>query len=106
MAFQVRYSRAAYADIEAALAWRAKQSLRAAEKWHCGFLTKIDTLGEAPERCPLADEAADLGIELRELLYGKRRNVFRILFVIEGATVQVVRIRHGAQDRLRSTDLE
>ena len=53
----------------------------------------------------LADEAADLGVELRQLLYGKRRNVYRILFTIEGGTVNVLRIRHAAQDRLTPEDV-
>ncbi len=58
------------------------------------------TLEQSPDRCPVADEAADLGIDLRELLYGRRRGVYRILFTIEGSVVHVLRVRHAAQDRL------
>jgi hypothetical protein len=32
--------------------------------------------------------------------YGKRRQVYRVLFIIEEARVIVQRIRHAAQDRL------
>jgi len=41
---------------------------------------------------------------LRELLYGRRRNVYRILFTIDGQTVNVLRVRHSAQNRLTPGD--
>ena len=54
---------------------------------------------------PLADEAADLGIELRQTLFGKRRHVYRILYTFDGDTVHIHRVRHAAQDRLSADDL-
>jgi hypothetical protein len=54
---------------------------------------------------PLADEAADLGLELRQLLFGRRRGVYRILFTIDGQTVTIHRVRHAAQDRLSPDDV-
>ena len=95
----------AMADIRAAVAWRGRHSVASAARLHAGLLTAIRSLGNSPERCPLADEAADLGLELRELLYGRRRSVYRILFTIEGQTVNVLRIRHAAQDRLSGSDI-
>jgi plasmid stabilization system protein ParE len=95
----------AMADIRAAVAWRERQSVSSAARLHSGLLGAIRTLGNNPESCPLADETADLGLDLRELLYGRRRGVYRILFTIEGQTVNVLRIRHAAQDRLSAGDL-
>ena len=63
------------------------------------------TLEQSPDRCPLADEAGDFGLDLRELLYGRRRGVYRILFTIDGQTVTIHRIRHAAQDRLSPDDV-
>ena len=60
----------------------------------------VENLETDPNRYPAANEAADLGVELRELLYRRRRNVYRVLFTIEGQTVNVLRVRHAAQDRL------
>src|SRR5262249_34745237 len=59
-------------------------------------------LAKMPTRCPVsrADSQA-LGCEVRQLLYGKRRGVYRILFSIVGDTVWVLRIRHGAHGRLK-----
>jgi len=94
----------AMADIRAAVAWRSQGSVSAGARWHAGLLATIRTLANNPERCPLADEATDLGLELRELLYGRRRNVYRILFTIDGQTVNVLRVRHSAQNRLTPGD--
>ncbi|MBM3983943.1 MAG: hypothetical protein FJ304_27475 [Planctomycetes bacterium] len=49
---------------------------------------------------PEADEAAALGIDLRQQLHGKRPHVYRFLFTIDGETVNVLRVRHASQDHL------
>ena len=40
------------------------------------------------------------GEEVRVLLYGKRRGVYRVLFAIRGDTVHVLSVRHSAQRSL------
>jgi plasmid stabilization system protein ParE len=62
-------------------------------------------LAANPKRCPLAGEAADLKMELRELLYSRRRRVYRIRFTVDVSTVHIHRIRHAAQDRLTVGDI-
>lgn len=79
---------------------------QAASRWHAGIGAAIDSLASRPDRCPEADEAADLGLDLRMLLYGRRRHTFRILFTIDGQTVTVHRVLHAAQDRLTPEDLD
>lgn len=55
---------------------------------------------------PLADEAEEVGLPLREMLYRRHRFVYRILYTIEeGDVVYIHRIRSAAQDRLRPDDL-
>jgi plasmid stabilization system protein ParE len=103
--YELRTARRAEADIDAAVAWISRRSPIAAAHWHDGLQTIVRSLETNPERCPLADEALDLGIELRELPYGRRRSVYRILFTIAGQTVNVLRIRHAAQDRLSADDI-
>jgi len=46
-----------------------------------------------------------LGFDLRMLLYGRGRHVYRILFTIDGDTVNVLRVRHAAQDWLTEDEL-
>jgi plasmid stabilization system protein ParE len=95
----------AMTDIQAVVAWRRSRSPASAARLHAGLLAAIRSLADNPERCPLADEAADLGVDLRQLLHGRRRNVYRVLFMIDGQTVNVLRVRHAAQDRLGASDL-
>jgi hypothetical protein len=46
-----------------------------------------------------------LGIELRELLFGKRDGTYRILFVAAGQTVSILHIRHAARAAVAHRDL-
>jgi plasmid stabilization system protein ParE len=105
MAFQVVFHPRARSDIAAALAWYARTGSAAADRWRTGLLRIIENLETDPNRYPAADEAADLGVDLRQLLYGRRRNVYRVLFTIEGQTVNILRVRHAAQDQLDPDDI-
>jgi hypothetical protein len=51
----------------------------------------------------MAPEAAEFGMEeMRHLLYGSRRNAFRIIFAIEPPDlVDVLWVRHGRRDLVR-----
>ncbi len=96
----------ATADIRAALAWlTSRSSPSVAARWHTGILAAVRSLAAHPDRHPLADEAADLGIDLRALLYGRRRGVYRILFTIDGSVVHIHCVRHAAQDQLKAGDV-
>jgi plasmid stabilization system protein ParE len=55
------------------------------------------SLQDNPDRCRLAPEAEFYPGQLRQLLYGKRRGIYRILFEVQGDTVYVLRVRHGSQ---------
>lgn len=107
MAFTVVFQRRADADVRNEIAWQeAALGLRAAIRWRNGFLMDVIGALEAdPHRYPQADEAGELGVDLRELLHGRRRQVFRVLFTIDGETVNVLRVRHSTQDRLQPGDL-
>jgi toxin ParE1/3/4 len=88
-------------EVKRAYAWLQKESPVAAERWRTGLLKKVATLAKFPERCPFAQEAEKLGEPVRQLLYGRRLSSrYRLLFVIEGDTVTVLHVRHGAQRRL------
>jgi plasmid stabilization system protein ParE len=96
----------AYAGIRGIANFISQQvSPISAARCHNAIHAKIRTLANNPKRYPLAYEAADLGIELREMLYGRQRHVYRILFTIDGQTVNVHQVRHAAQDRLSSGDI-
>jgi ParE toxin of type II toxin-antitoxin system, parDE len=74
--------------------------------WFARLSKSILSLESLPHRCSLAEEADDLGIELRELLFGKRQGCYRILFTIQNQTVEVHHIRRAVRGRLQPDDLE
>ena len=79
--------------------------VESAARWRDGLIAVVDTLQTLPERCPLADEVGEHGLQWRVLLYGRKRHVYRILFTIEGDTVTIHHVRHTAQDQLSADDL-
>lgn len=111
MAYKVKLTATAEADAYAAYEYIQSLSPRSAEKWLRQLFLTIATLEEMPSRCALIAEAQEIGRPLRQLLYGKRTGTYRVIFDIqeqseEGARVRVLRIWHGAQDRVTSADVE
>ncbi len=105
MTFGVEVFPQAEADIRRNADWmRLNLSPAQAARWGLGIASAIAALANNPEQHPEAEEAADLSLPLRCKLY-RRRRVFRILFVIDGETVNVHRVRHAAQDHLTEEDL-
>ena len=106
MAYLVEISPAALNDVEAAFLRLRKESPSYADEWFNRFLEVIDSLEKFPNRCPLAPENEELEIDLRQLVYGK----YRILFLVTPTSknhdgiVQILRVRHQAQERLKSQD--
>jgi len=101
MTFKVVFQRMAMRDVDESLRWWSRLGKREAERWSARLLDRVVRVLEVdPHRFPEADEAVELGIDLRMLLHGKGRQVYRILFTIEGEEVLVQRVRHAAQDRI------
>lgn len=103
MRWQVVIARKAAGEIEEHYSWIAERSEAAANRWRESLLKAIDSLEDDPERFPEAPEA-EWYEGLRQLLYGKRRQVHRILFEIQGQKVVILRVRHSAQDFLGPED--
>jgi negative regulator of sigma E activity len=57
-----------------------------------------------PKRCPLARENEHFSQELRQLLYGRGRNSYRIVFTVleeqDISTVRILHIRHAYQQTI------
>ncbi len=69
-------------------------------------MNSIATLQEKPRRCALAVEYDIFPEEVRQLLYGKSKNIYRVLFTIRDTTVYVLYVRHSSQALLTLEDLE
>jgi plasmid stabilization system protein ParE len=95
--YRVRITATAFEEVEEAIAWLEARSPSAAKRWREALLEAVDSLGASPARYPLAPESPFRGREIRQLLHGKRRGVYRILYEIRGDTVHVLHVRHGAK---------
>ena len=95
--YQVVIQPAAQKAIEEAYFWFSNDSSRQARKWLEGLYKVILSLEIMPFRCSLAFENDFLDQEIRQIIYGKGRNIYRILFTILDDTVQIVFVRHAAQ---------
>src|SRR6266851_5337025 len=110
MAYKVRLTALAEADAYAAFERIRAASPAHAERWLTGLFQAVLSLGEMPARCPLIPEAEEIGRDIRQLVYGKRSGIHRIIFDIqeqsdEGPRVRVLRVWHGSRERLRVEDI-
>jgi len=100
MKYRVLVIPCAAAEIEEAYLWIAERAPESAVRWFNGLYSVIDTLETFPERCPHAPEDDFFQQEIRQLIYGKLIGRYRILFTIDGDTVYILHVRHGARKRL------
>ncbi len=88
---------AAQKAIEETYLWFSNDSSRKARIWLEGLCQAILSLENMPFRCSLAFENDFFDEEIRQLIYGKGRNAYRILFTIVDDSIQVLFVRHTAQ---------
>jgi plasmid stabilization system protein ParE len=105
MAHSVHITARALREIDEALEWLSERSRTAAARWYEQLLEAVRSLENNPERCGLAPESEWYPGKLRQLLHGKRRGVYRILFEVRGNTVYILRVRHSAQALLDPGEL-
>jgi plasmid stabilization system protein ParE len=79
-----------YGEIEAANSETARES-------HRGLKKRIFSLEKLPFRSAITPENRNL----RHLLYGHRRNTYRVIYRVVGMRVNVLHVRHGARKKLR-----
>ena len=105
MLYEVKLLPPAERDLDEAYRWAAKHAPETAARWVARFQAKLQTLERSPTRCGYAAERRKLKRELRQILFGRKPNVFRAVFVIEGDTVQILRIRRAARRALTRREL-
>jgi toxin ParE1/3/4 len=103
MSYRVSLTRRAERDLALLVRTiRAEHSANALA-WYAGLKEAILSLQELPDRCPPTPEHSNL----RHLLYGSKPHVHRVIYrVVERRrTVEVIHIRHGAQQPLKRVDI-
>lgn len=102
--YQVVISPQAEAAFKFAFRWIRNRAPQQAHAWAMGFCKAIESLEQQPARCQLAPEDPFFEMEIRQLLYGKRGHRYRALFTIEDNCVNVLFIRHYAQNWIIDTE--
>ena len=85
MTFRVELTADAKQDCDSIIEWLLTHHAGdAGTRWFNALEEAIDSLSQFPRRCPLAPETTAFPVEIRNLLYGHKPHVYRILFAIEG----------------------
>lgn len=107
MAYQVALADSAKADANRIYDWVVEQAPVRGPEWFEELIDSLYSLEELPNRCPMAREAAEAQREIRCLLFGKRRGVYRILYEVDEKrqTVWILHIRHGARQDIEPDQL-
>lgn len=106
MEFQVKVTRNAKLEIESAYLWLKNFNPAYADQWFRNLMNTIATLQAQPKRCALARENNDFPEEIRQLIYGKSRNKYRIIFTIREDIVYILYVRHSAQSSITVNPLD
>ena len=101
MPCEVRVSVRAKGDIDRVVTWLDRHSPTTATRWMEAFDAQLVRLETEADSFPAAEEAPDLGLDLRELNFGKKRATYRVVFTVVSDIVRVVSVRSALQDRLR-----
>lgn len=105
MKYRVEISSVAEAEADNAFLYLSQvTSPSRASQWYAGLLQLIGSLSQMPKRCSLARENDCFSQEIRQIIYGRGRNSYRIIFtIVEGqeiSTVRILHIRHATQKNL------
>jgi len=96
MAFLIEISEEFEREAESILQWLISEGAGdTGRRWFIALRKAVEGLATLPTRCPHAPESASFPFEVRQLLYGRKPHVYRILFTIEGESVLVLHLRHG-----------
>jgi plasmid stabilization system protein ParE len=105
--YRVFVLRRAEEDTDAIYLWLAKRSTAGAARWYRAFLDAAASLSEHPQRCGLAPESAAVGYEVRQHFFKTRRGwKYRLLYVVAGEEVRILRVRGPGQAPVDTTDLD
>jgi plasmid stabilization system protein ParE len=106
MPYVVAILRRANADLQEKFIWLNRRSPKGADRWYEAFESAIRKLESDAASYPLAIEAAKLRVDARECYFKtKHGKMYRIVFVIAGNQVRVLRVRGPGQRTIRRRDL-
>ena len=100
MAYHVELTLRAERDLDYLFERISADDSIAAARWFNKLEAAIYALERLPRRCPIASESKKAKRRLRHLLYGAKRDVYRVIYEIDESRkiVRVLTIRHTAMD--------
>jgi len=104
-------SRPALLDAENAYIWLKSDSEEYANTWFAELIAATHSLAKFPNRCPIAPESRSFLIEIRQLLHGKGRQQYLIIFGVSvdeetgEDIVKIYRIRNASQSYLNDLEI-
>ncbi|MGA2215802.1 MAG: type II toxin-antitoxin system RelE/ParE family toxin [Bryobacteraceae bacterium] len=101
MAYRVNLSQRAERDLDLLYEAIGAGRTAATRNWYQGLKRAVYSLEENPLRCATTPEDK----RFRHLLFGKRPNVYRVIYRVVLKTVQILHIRHGAMDEFSPEEL-
>lgn len=106
MKYQIILSPQADADFEWIYSWIAETSPEGAVRWYFAYKQAKDKVKENPFQFGIAAESKRLKIELRDKLFKTPAgHKYRIVYLIDGDAVNILRIRGKGQAPLRCSDV-
>jgi toxin ParE1/3/4 len=107
MTYLVEFAARAVRDLEILYLEKNAAESHAAARWYNELELAVYALASCPHRCPVAPEARRMKRELRNLLYGKKPHVYRVIYEVDKGrqAVSVLTIRHSARRKIKSSDL-
>jgi plasmid stabilization system protein ParE len=102
--YEVRLTEPAEQEVEQAYLFHLKLGVATADLWYAGLLAQVSRLSTFPFAYPIAPDANVLGGDVRQMLYGRGRGAYRILYRVipavedDAALVRVLHVRHAARE--------
>jgi toxin ParE1/3/4 len=100
MAYRVELTLRAERDLNYIYAYILADDSDAAARWYFGLEDAIRKLRSFPRRCPVAPESKLSKSKLRHLLYGSKRDVYRVIYDIDEPRklIRIRAVRHTGMD--------
>jgi plasmid stabilization system protein ParE len=106
MTYRVILQRLAIQDLDDAFAWAARRAPATAARRLDRFQATLRRLDANPQRFPRAREHRKVDLDVREFPFGRRPNVYRVIFLIDRDTVRVLRIRRAQRRPLTRKQID
>ncbi len=105
--FHVKILSRARADVAAIYSWLNQRTSVGANRWYQAFIDSANSLEYQPNRHALAPEAAVVAKPIRQCFFKTPAGrLYRILFLMVGDEVRILRVRGPGQSQVQSEDID